>query len=369
MKVRPVSWCEELFTPAWIMHLSSLQCCRLFALGLLVALTLSSWRLLHLHAEPLRPQQEAQQQQQQKSGGDFWRGRTDFRREKVMAHGGPNSGGGVNGPRELQGRRLIEQQAQQLAGLPCDLARDPLVSDSHPAGPWPPPSPAVYTNATAGWAAHQSWRREILAGVALGAWRQPLSTFMRDPWLLLTDPDGLVSQKRTDVTLREYMSIVAKNRRNVFLFLRHEDGAELLNSQHAAERGRFFRSLASSYAAPAGFPGPGGSPAHSQRFVHIFAMDGTATGHGMHRHHEAWLAQVAGRKVWWLAPPIPRGEERLNAYQRPQFPYKNMSMEEGSWPCWWALQASLLPPDTEVKICVTHPGAAKWLVAYDLLPR
>jgi len=112
-------------------------------------------------------------------------------------------------------------------------------------------------------------------------------------------------------------------------------------------RERLFRALGAIYRKPSGF-------AQSWQ---VFAMDGAASGHGMHRHGEAWLAQVAGRKVWWVAPPAAsHGQEQVPS-ARPMFPYKALSAVEGGWPCAWLLQESLVPKvHGLVRRCVQNPG-------------
>ncbi|CAE7355766.1 unnamed protein product [Symbiodinium natans] len=101
--------------------------------------------------------------------------------------------------------------------------------------------------------------------------------------------------------------------------------------------------MAEVYAPPAPLKTP----------LRIFAMDGLAAGHGMHRHKEAWLVSLIGRKVWWAAPPSAEPAES-NSEGRPVFPYKAMDREEGGWPCAWLLDEARAPPGT--RRCVQQSG-------------
>ena len=80
-----------------------------------------------------------------------------------------------------------------------------------------------------------------------------------------------------------YLRVRNLTARNIFLFLRDEVRLEVQG--RAAQRRHFFEALAAELEPPIASE------------LRIFAMDGLATGHGMHRHREAWLASLAGRKV------------------------------------------------------------------------
>lgn len=69
-------------------------------------------------------------------------------------------------------------------------------------------------------------------------------------------------------------------------------------------------------------------PTSSLRFHHIFSLGGVGTGVGFHAHSENWLAQVAGRKAWFVAPPGPnsKGADWEKVMNRPfkimNFPFQ-----------------------------------------------
>lgn len=175
-----------------------------------------------------------------------------------------------------------------------------------------------------------------------------MSTFLRDPWLHYVGRKAELAAVPVEVSFAEYLAVLTATRRNVFLFLRNKEREARSTKRvgRQAKRRHFFQVIGRDYSVPDGF----------QQDTHIFAMDGLATGHGMHRHKEAWLAQVAGRKMWWLAPPAPRDGGVQNSTGHPPFPYKDLSLEEGSWPCAWLLRRSLVPVAAPVFQCMQRPG-------------
>lgn len=254
----------------------------------------------------------------------------------------------------LDGCSLVQRAAEAAAAAPCGVVRRQLPGEE--ASAWPPTVPALLRNSTGAWElgrarwSHARFMREF------GEWRQPLSTFFRDPWLQLVGRRGEVVSHPDEISIAEYISIVEATRRNIFLFVRHSSAEAGAPAERQDQRRRFFDKLASGDIVPSGFT----------RELQIFAMDGVAVGHGMHRHAAAWLAQLAGRKVWWIAPPgAPMaGVELRNAAGRPNFPYKALSEEEGGWPCAWLLRQDLVPTgNVTVRRCVQHPGAVMVLPA------
>jgi len=246
----------------------------------------------------------------------------------------------VSGAKMRDGQQLVREWGEQLKGAhPCGLPRDP--PGQHLI--WPPTSPAIFTNLTGGWRASRDWSQEHFLQ-EFSTWQMPLSTFLRDSWLELVGQRAEVVTHPTDVSLKEYLSVLNSSRRNVFLFVRDDSASNRqYHTRRRDRRRRFIDALQYGYSVPHGMT----------EAVRIFAMDGTATGHGMHRHKEGWLAQIAGRKVWWLAPPQP--EDEGSAF-RPAFPYKALSEEEGSWPCAWLLNEDLVPSKAPLIRCVQEPG-------------
>mmetsp|Transcript_112431 Transcript_112431/g.251164 ORF Transcript_112431/g.251164 Transcript_112431/m.251164 type:complete len:393 (-) Transcript_112431:138-1316(-) len=248
-------------------------------------------------------------------------------------------GRNVSGALTRDGQQLVREWGEQLMAVPCGLSRDP--PGKHLA--WPPASPAIFTNLTGGWRASRDWNQEHFLQ-EFSTWQMPLSTFLRDSWLELVGQRAEVVTHPTDVSLKEYLSVLNSSRRNVFLFVRDDSASNRqYHTRRRDRRRRFIDALQYGYSVPHGMT----------EAVRIFAMDGTATGHGMHRHKEGWLAQIAGRKVWWLAPPQP--EDEGSAF-RPAFPYKALSEEEGSWPCAWLLNEDLVPSKAPLIRCVQEPG-------------
>lgn len=103
------------------------------------------------------------------------------------------------------------------------------------------------------------------------------------------------------VVLREQVvhTVDADGRRvNVSQYLR--DSAEHSDLiQFSFEDLTTFRRLAPEYAT-------GGLMPSILRGIHkkpAFSLGKQHTGSGLHKHSEAWLAQMAGRKTWLLAPP------------------------------------------------------------------
>ncbi|CAE8640108.1 unnamed protein product [Polarella glacialis] len=240
---------------------------------------------------------------------------------------------------------LVRLLSDEVAASPCSLVRDPWWQ----LQVWPPPEPAVLTNVTQGWAARGSWSREQFLQ-KFGDWRMPLSTFLRDPWMELVGLQGELTKRPVDVSFEEYLNIRAATQSNVFLFVRDElgTGQSLRGEGRRELRKRLFdEALGRDYTVPPGL---------NRTATRIFAMDGLASGHGMHRHGEAWLASLAGRKVWWVAPPLVAGDESTNSEGRPVFPYKDLSSEEGGWPCSWLLKEDLVPRGAQIRRCVQQPG-------------
>eukprot|EP00913_Durusdinium_trenchii_P004072 g3773.t1 len=164
----------------------------------------------------------------------------------------------------------------------------------------------------------------------------------RDPWLALVGQKGELLPEAVEVSFQEYLQIRNATARNIFLFLRDEVNSTIQGSR-VELRHRFFKALEAELHPPLSTD------------LRIFAMDGLAAGHGMHRHREAWLASLAGRKLWWVAPPAPS----VNAPGRPSFPYKALTPEEGVLA--GAGLEELVP--NGVTRCVQHPGEAILLPA------
>lgn len=241
----------------------------------------------------------------------------------------------------MDGQDEVRALAAMMHTPACGLRHDPPGR----IGEWPPSEPAVFTNLTRGW----RWGERDAFLVEMGSWEQPLSTFVRDAWLRLVDRAARFSEHPVKVPLRDYVAILRETRSNVFVFAREEAGGGGGGGRGGAARAlrrRFFEALGAGYQAPPGFA----------EAVRIFAMDGVASGHGMHRHREAWLAQLVGRKVWWVAPPLPSGREAVGAVGHPSFPYRSLSPEEGAWPCAWLLREELASNITALRRCVQMPG-------------
>ncbi|CAE8642309.1 unnamed protein product [Polarella glacialis] len=88
-------------------------------------------------------------------------------------------------------------------------------------------------------------------------------------------------------------------------------------------------ALQDAYWVPKLLAGVHGAP--------IFSAARQHTGVGFHHHHESWLAQLKGRKVWLLVPP---GAPRPAAV-----------------PPWW----NLLQPPEGLLVCVLEPGEVMFL--------
>jgi len=93
------------------------------------------------------------------------------------------------------------------------------------------------------------------------------------------------------------------------------------HSVHAALRG--------TYAIPAQLSGIHGAP--------IFSAGRRHTGVGFHHHHESWLAELVGRKVWFLLPP---GSPRPPAI-----------------PPWWYTRQ----PPRGLQVAILEPGEVMYL--------
>lgn len=261
------------------------------------------------------------------------------------------------GQRKADAHSLLRQRAADLAHSPCDLQRLQVETAPH----WPPVLPAMLSNMTTKWLAQRNWQQEPFLS-NFDAHQLPLSTFTRDEWLRLVGRTGKFTKHAVEVSPREYLAVINATQRNIFLFATLDDGPVFLKSEgsalsgtdhhrptgksHREHRRHFFRALSADYGVPAGIPGLARS---------VFAMDGLATGHGMHKHGEAWLAQVSGRKVWWLAPPAQADANHIPGIRQP-FPHKEMSEAEGGWPCAWLLNNTLAISAGNVHRCVQRPG-------------
>eukprot|EP00434_Breviolum_minutum_P004377 symbB.v1.2.003855.t1/scaffold213.1/size264521/10 len=222
--------------------------------------------------------------------------------------------------------------AEQVRRFSANVSRCDFGSQGSTS--WPPKKPILVK--LTGWSA-EKFRAEAFVP-RFKDWRWPLSTFLRDPWLTFVGRQGdLLPSSTVDVSLEEYLELRNTTGRNIFLFLRDELQDDEGHGR-AGLRHRFFQALEGELA-----------PLFRTK-LRIFAMDGLAAGHGMHRHKEAWLASLAGRKLWWVAPP----HESSTLHGRPSFPYKDLTAEEGGWPCSWLLQEELVPPG--VFRCVQNPG-------------
>lgn len=252
--------------------------------------------------------------------------------------GGFACDGGTVARRSAYNISAAEQVRRLSSVTSCDFDR--VAALSH-GSLWPPTKPMLLPAPT-GWSLEQ-FRRESFVE-RFKTWRWPLSTFLRDPWLTLVDQKGSVRSRAVEVSLEEYLQLRNVTGRNIFLFLRDESALKE-GPERAELRHRFFETLELEL------------PAMFRTALRIFAMDGLASGHGMHRHKEAFLASLAGRKLWWVAPPHESGM----AGGRPSFPYKELTPEEGGWPCSWLLQEDLVPPG--VLRCVQGPGEVMLLPA------
>jgi len=210
--------------------------------------------------------------------------------------------------------------------------------------------PTLYNNSTKSWRSLHEWQQHFFIS-KFSRHRLPLSTFRRDKWLRFIDRNMQASSKPVLVSLEEYLMLAAKHPGNVFLFSRVEESEMqesaqrgLQMSSSAKARASFFRDLASGYVRPN----------ISDSLIKVFAFDGRSTGHGMHCHGKAWIAQIFGRKLWFLAPPSDE-ITLINSAGRPSFPYANLTELEGGCPCTWLLQSHLVPRHG-VRACVQKPG-------------
>lgn len=255
------------------------------------------------------------------------------------AKGGFACDGGTVARRSAYNISGAEQVRRLSSVSSCDFDRVAAIGHT---SLWPPSKPLLMP-APSGWSLEQ-FRRESFVE-RFKTWRWPLSTFLRDPWLTLVDQKGSLRSGAVEVSLEEYLQLRNVTGRNIFLFLRDE--SDLKEGPERAElRHRFFETLELEL------------PPIFRTALRIFAMDGLASGHGMHRHKEAFLASLAGRKLWWAAPPH---VESGMAGGRPNFLYKELTPEEGGWPCSWLLQEELVPPG--VLRCVQGPGEVVLLPA------
>lgn len=279
----------------------------------------------------------------------------------------PGSGGGFacGGASSLAAKKHVSQSAaddnlvaahlvhhfgQNASALSCSFLRDPAWK----LEAWPPPLPAVFTNMTVSWPAQQNWSRDNFLR-KFRSLRLPLGTFLRDHWMNFVGLQGELRRLPLDVSFEEFLHAVLATGRNMFLFERDsrfpETDAKQKRGEHVRKRRLLFDTLGADYTLP---------PILNHTNLQIFAMDGLAAGHGMHRHGEAWLAAISGRKVWWVAPPLPSKEsskgDRQSSEFRRSFPYKLLSSEEGGWPCSWLLREDLVPPGSSVQRCVQQPG-------------
>eukprot|EP00928_Gymnodinium_smaydae_P033989 TRINITY_DN24193_c0_g2_i1.p1 TRINITY_DN24193_c0_g2~~TRINITY_DN24193_c0_g2_i1.p1 ORF type:complete len:588 (-),score=118.57 TRINITY_DN24193_c0_g2_i1:139-1845(-) len=90
------------------------------------------------------------------------------------------------------------------------------------------------------------------------------------------------------------------------------------------------------------------SDSEALRSIHavpIFSAAYAGTGVGFHAHAEAWLAQLAGTKLWWLCPPQPHGGAAHLRHDRPPWEY----LRPECWPC------------GDVRFCAVQPGDALFI--------
>merc|ERR1740129_76798 len=205
---------------------------------------------------------------------------------------------------------LILGIGQKGLDIPCDFQRDPSEEVM-----WPPPAPAIYSNMADDWPAFETWvpARNFLDRYQ--SFEIPLGTFSRHRKLTHVGKDGKYIDHNINLRIGDYLSTLNSTRRNMFLW-------NVNRKQHAHE---FFKSLENGFRIPKGIP---------PDLKGVFAFDGVTTGHGMHWHHEAWLTQVAGRKVWWLSPPVDSSDSQV-------YPHRDLTEEEGAYPCGWLLQPEL----------------------------
>jgi len=205
--------------------------------------------------------------------------------------------------------------------------------------------PAIYNNSTKSWRAFHEWQQHLFIH-NFSTHRLPLGTFRRDLWMRLSDTNMRVSSERVELSFEEYLQIAAKHQGNAFLFARVSpkayEGIQLAST--SKRRASFFRDLAPGYTPPN----------NTEKLFKVFAFDGRSTGHGMHFHGVAWIAQIFGRKLWFLAPPSDESAE-TSEEQKPGFPYANLSEIEGGCPCTWLIQRHLVP-GRPVKTCLQKPG-------------
>ena len=136
--------------------------------------------------------------------------------------------------------------------------------------------PVLLTGLTDHWPASTRWA-EVENFLAKHG---DLEVALRKQLVLGDDPDGVIQN------VSEYLQSC------------HATGGHI---QFTFENLKTFRRLAPEYAS--GIP-PLMPPV--LRGIHkkpAFSLGRNGTGSGMHQHEEAWLAQIAGRKVWLVAPP------------------------------------------------------------------
>ena len=136
--------------------------------------------------------------------------------------------------------------------------------------------PVLLTGLTDHWPATKRWADVENFLAAHG----DLEVVLREQLVLDNDPEGIMQN------VSEYLESCDATGGHI---------------QFTFENLKTFRRLAPEYAS--------GTPPLMPpvlRDIHkkpAFSLGRNGTGSGMHQHEEAWLAQIAGRKVWLVAPP------------------------------------------------------------------
>lgn len=139
-------------------------------------------------------------------------------------------------------------------------------------------------------------------------------------------------------TLDEYLD-QNRSKRNEYLFL---DMAEMSQRKfHSLGYEAMMDDLRKDYE-----PLPSFTATYEEQ-APILAVDGIASGHGLHFHGPVWQTQIVGRKAWWFLP------DSVSVAPHSRIPVVNGVQYEDTNPCVY-LQKSKPPPGAE--LCVVGPG-------------
>ncbi|KAL7552988.1 hypothetical protein ACHAWF_016228 [Thalassiosira exigua] len=115
---------------------------------------------------------------------------------------------------------------------------------------------------------------------------------------------------------------------------------DLLFFTNNSECPSLFRSLRSEYSAP--------GPIHGSSWPKIFSVLMRGSSHRFHMHDETWLGQIAGSRLWFLAPPS-----------------TNKGLREPPVPACDYLSGRAALPDVEgIMACVQRPGEVMYFPPY-----